>query len=391
LRQVLVLTFAAIDASSALFPYLNESTITFNGELVTDFDPANRAIRYKYVDRLPITAVIIAEAPGFNLKTTETITFTFDRLVYNVSLAPQQFNLHFIPAEVVNTGAYQRVASDGSIKNNIDQFVNVAAGSGVAYIRKSIQVGGAATQDSSPEISQSYSALNISSTFTPGATPLQAWAALFTDQVPTTQSPFALKAKALDTVVFNAPNNATSLDIPVPDFADIAERNLVFNVPYKLNAAYFNIRVFPINPAQTARVNFGASDFCFSRVTLSRAVRYSNYDSPIVGGASAALFEAFITFADSVRLIEIGFPLETYNNTLSNWRDETVSGGIRPFPTASTPQFYKNFTWTQDVVGGDDDLFVLLGNKQWARDTNAKLYLLRDYILVQNVKKKRDE
>jgi len=387
LPEVLVITLAAVDASAtaAAKPLLPFANIFWNDVEVTIRPSLNSPFRLKYVDSLPVTATIKGAAGGFNNKTSDPITFTLTNREFNISLAPQQFTVYFIPAELLSNGSVSRVTRDGSIPNNFLTQNPVPAGESVAYTLKSLTAGGSASQVSDPPTSQSFVA-NVQVTFTNTSIPsFFAFAAVFTDQVPTNlsaNSAFFVQAKDLDTLKYNTPGNVSELLVPIPDFAATTERTIVFELPYKLNAAYFNIRVSPLTVGLATR-NFGATDFCFARVTLRRAVRYTNYDAVDVGSRTRAIFESSITFGDAVTAIEIGFPVESYNTTLSNWADAEASSfpNLRPYATGTAPASLSAFSWPPTSLRAP--LFSTIdATKQEARNPNAKLYHLQDYVLI---------
>eukprot|EP01098_Paradermamoeba_levis_P014155 TRINITY_DN665_c0_g1_i7.p1 TRINITY_DN665_c0_g1~~TRINITY_DN665_c0_g1_i7.p1 ORF type:complete len:899 (+),score=330.03 TRINITY_DN665_c0_g1_i7:63-2759(+) len=245
LNEVLFITLAAVDVLSRGRPYIPSASISFNGDPVTQIDPSNPAFRIYIVPRLPISGIVRGAAGGFNNQTSTTITFTTGNRFFNISLAPQQFTLHFIPAELSTTGTFIRVSPGGAIPNNLVPDTDAF------YDPKTINAGGSATQVSSPSISQSY-AVNTPIIIN-ATTTLLAFSATFPDQVPTNTTEFRLQYNSLDVLGANPPTGETDFLVPVPDFAATTARTLVFDVPYKLLAAFLNVRVNIFDPTLTTR------------------------------------------------------------------------------------------------------------------------------------------
>jgi len=391
LNEVLEITLAAIDALTSSKPYLQFAKIYFNDVLITRNDPQNPNLRLYAVDSLPVRGIVKGTAGGFNDKVSDPITFTLTNRAFNISLAPQEFTVFFIPAEVLSTGGMQRVFRDGTIHNNFDTTTNDT----VAYYYKpnSITAGGSATQLSDPPTSQSF----VGDTYILFTDPANfdnsgyAFAATFPSLLPSSQIPFTLSVKDLDTLKANAPGNVTSLDVFIPEFASQIERTIIFEIPMKLGAAYFNIRVTPMLPNYSVR-SFASGDFCFARVTLKKAIKYTNYDK-VLGNSQRAVFESFIAFGDEITKIEIGYPSESYNTTLSNWADVESSPfpNLRPFkPTETAPAELTKFLWPPAKLL--NNLFTpLTTTKQQGRNPNALLYYLQDYVLIYTPRTKRSE
>eukprot|EP01098_Paradermamoeba_levis_P013113 TRINITY_DN5896_c0_g1_i1.p2 TRINITY_DN5896_c0_g1~~TRINITY_DN5896_c0_g1_i1.p2 ORF type:complete len:178 (-),score=38.36 TRINITY_DN5896_c0_g1_i1:48-581(-) len=170
--------------------------------------------------------------------------------------------------------------------------------------------------------------------------------------------------------------------INVPDFTATIERTLFFELPYKLNAAYFNVRVTPVSATFVKR-NFGALDFCFTRLTATRSVRFTNFETAELGGKSRAVFEWALTFGEVITNVEVGFPLESYNTTRSNWADTEASPfpNVVPFAPGSAPAELTSFSWPPTSLL--TSLFTsLTSTGQVGRNPSAKLFQVQDYVLV---------
>jgi len=392
LNEVLEITLAAIDALTSSKPYLEFAKIYFNDVLVTKLDPQNKNLRLYAVDSLPVRGVVKGTAGGFNDKVSDPITFTLTNRAFNISLAPQEFVIYFVPAEVLTNGSLARVSELGLIPNNFESTTSSDTAS-IWYTPNSITAGGSATQLSDPPTSQSFVA-TTQIIFTDPANVdrnTYAFAATFPSLLPSSQIPFTLQVKDLDTLKANAPGNVSSLDVPIPEFASQIERTIIYDIPMKLGAAYFNIRVTSMLPSFALRT-FSSGDFCFARVTLKKAIKYTNYDK-VLGFSQRAVFESYITFGDEVTKIEIGYPSESYNTTLSNWADTESSPfpNVRPFkPTDTVPAELNKFLWPPSKLLSN--LFTpLTATKQQGRNPNALLYFLQDYVLIYTPRTKRSE